>query len=353
MMMKQLFSRIKAVFQTIRSLFRSREDLALENLALRQQVAVLKRENPRPKTRWSDRAFWVGLRSFWSNWINALIIVKPETVVSWHRQGFKLYWNAISRNGKRRGRPPKEKEIRDLIRRIARENPSWGAPKVHGEMLMLGFDVSERTVSRYMPKRESNPDKIAKWKAFWKNHKDEIAAMDFFTVPNVTFRQLYGFFIIRHKRRKIIYFSATFNPTEMWVAQQLRNAFPYDTAPKYLIFDRDSIFSKYVVRVIKSFGIKPVRTSYRSPWQNGIAERWVGNCRRELLDHVIVFGENHLYKSLKSYVAYYNEDRCHCSLDKDAPEHRQVQNRPKGKARVVSLPRVGGLHHRYEWRQAA
>ena len=353
MMIKQLFSRIKAAVQTIRSLFLSCKELALENLALRQQVAVLKRENPRPNIRWFDRAFGVGLRRIWSNWINALIIVKPETVVRWHKQGYKLYWNAISKRGKRRGRPRKDKEIRDLIRQIARENPSWGAPKVHGELLMLGFNVAERTVSRYLPKREWNPDNIAKWKTFWRNHKDEIAAMDFFTVPNVTFRQLYGFFIIRHKRRKIIYFATTFNPTEMWVAQQLRYAFPYDTAPKYLIFDRDSIFSKYVVRVIKSLGIKPVRTSYHSPWQNGIAERWVGNCRRELLDHVIVFGDMHLCRLLKSYVAHYNEDRCHYSLGKDAPEHRLVQNRPEEKGKVISIPRVGGLHHRYEWRQAA
>jgi transposase InsO family protein len=352
MMMKQLLSRIKAAFQTILSLFLSREDLALENLALRQQVAVLKRENPRPKIRWFDRAFWVRLRSIWSNWINALIIVKPETVVGWHRQGYKLYWNAISMRGKRRGRPRKEKEIRDLIRKMAMEN-DWRASKIHAELLMLGFDVSERTVSRYLPKRESNPDNIARWKAFWKNHKNEIAAMDFFTVPNITFRQLYGFFIIRHKRRRIVYFATTYNPTEMWVAQQLRNAFPYDTAPKYLIFDRDSIFSPYVVRVIKSLGIKPVRTSYHSPWQNGIAERWVGNCRRELLDHVIVFGDMHLYRLLKSYVVFYNEDRCHCSLGKDAPKHRSVQNRPEGKAKVIAIPRVGGLHHRYEWRQAA
>jgi len=353
MNMKHLFSRVKAALQTIRSLFRSREDMALENLALRQQVAVLKRENPRPNIRWFDRAFWVGLRRIWSNWINALIIVKPETVVSWHKQGYKLYWNAISRKGRRRGRPRKDREIRNLILQIARENSTWGAPKVHAELLMLGFDVSERTVSRYLPKHESNPDKIAQWKTFWKNHKDEIAAMDFFMVPNVTFRQLYGFFIIRHKRREIIHFAATFNPTEIWVAQQLRNAFPYDTAVKYLIFDRDSIFSKYVAHVVKSLGIKPVRTSYHSPWQNGIAERWVGNCRRDLLDHLIVFGDIHLYRLLKSYVAYYNEDRCHYNLGKDAPIHRTAQSRPDGKTEIISLPRVGGLHHRYEWRQAA
>ena len=240
-----------------------------------------------------------------------------------------------------------------MIHRIALENLSWRAPRIHGELLKLGFDVSERTISRYLPKREPDEDKVAKWKAFLKNHMDGIAAMDFFKVPTVLFRQLYGFFIISHARRKIIHFSITFHPTAEWVAQQLRNAFPYDTAPKYLIFDRDSIFSGLVVKTVKSFDIKPVRTSYRSPWQNGTAERWVGSCRRELLDHVIAFGELHLYRLCKDYVSYYNEDRCHYSLCKNAPEHRPVQKSPEGKAKVISLPRVGGLHHRYEWNQAA
>ena len=193
---------------------------------------------------------------------------------------------------------------------MAKENPSWGAPRIHGEILKLAFDVSERTISRYLPKREPDEDKVAKWKAFLKNHMDGIAAMDFFTVSTVLFRQLYGFFIISHKRRQIIRFAATFNPT--------------------------------------------VRTSYRSPWQNAVAERWVGSCRRELLDHVILFGDLHLYRLFKSYVSHCNEDRCYYySLCKDAPEHRPIQKRPEGKAKVISLPRVGGLHHRYEWRRAA
>ncbi len=320
---------------------------------MRQQLATFKRDHPLLRISCLDRGFWVLLRRIWSKWINTLIIVKPETVIKWHRQGFKLYWNAISRRGKRRGRPRVSSDIRELITRMGRENPSWGAPRIHGELLKLGFYISERTISRYLPRCEPDEEKVAKWKAFLKNHMDTVAAMDFFTVPTVLFRQLYGFFIITHKRRQIIHFAATFNPTAEWVAQQLRNAFPYDTAPKYLIFDRDSIFGGLVVKTVKSFDIKPVRTSYRSPWQNGIAERWVGSCRRELLDHVIVFGELHLYRLIKDYVSYYNEDRCHYCLCKDAPEHRPVQKRPEDKAKVISLPRVSGLHHRYEWKQAA
>lgn len=272
-MLKKLFSRIKSVFKSLCSLFQSRADLALENLALRQQVAVLKKENPRPKISLFDKAFWIGLRKIWSKWINALIIVKPETVVRWHRQGFKFYWNFISRRGKRKGRPPVTKEIRDMIRKIANENPIWRAPKVHAEMVKLGYDVSERSVSRYMPKRKPDEDKIKRWKAFLKNQMAGIAAMDFFTVPTVFFKQLYGFFIIKHERRKVIHVASTYNPNQEWVIQQLRNAFPEDTAPKYLIFDRDNVFNEAVKEAIKSFGIKPKQISYKSPWQNGVAER--------------------------------------------------------------------------------
>ena len=182
------------------SWLRSQGDLALENLALRQQLATFKRNHPRPRISCFDRGFWILLRRIWSKWINTLIIVKPETVVKWHRRGFKLYWNAISRRGKRRGRPRGSSEVQELICRIARENTSWGAPRIHGELLKLGFYVSERTISRYLPKREPDEEKVAKWKTFLKNHMDGIAAMDFFTVPTVLFRQLYGFFIITHKR---------------------------------------------------------------------------------------------------------------------------------------------------------
>jgi transposase InsO family protein len=349
----KLLEIIWLIFGFLGSWLRSQNSLALENLALRQQLATFKLKHPRPRISCLDRGFWVLLRRIWSKWINVLINVNPETVVKWHRQGFKLYWKTISRRGKRKGRPRVSIEIRELIRRIALENLSWRAPRIHGELLKLGFDVSERTISRYLPRRDPDQDKAANWKAFLVNHKDGIAAMDFFTVPTVLFRQLYGFFIITHKRRKIIHFATTFNPTAEWLAQQLRNAFPDDTAPKYLIFDRDSIFSGLVLSTVNSFDIKPVRTSYRSPWQNGIAERWVGSCRRELLDHVIVFGELHLYRLLKSYVSYYNEDRCHYSLCKDAPEHRPFQKRSENTPKVISLPRVGGLHHRYEWRHVA
>ena len=177
--------------------------------------------------------------------------------------------------------------------------------------------------------------------------------MDLFTVPTVSLRLLYGFFVIEHGRRHIVHFNATFHPTAAWVIQQLREAFPYDTAPRYLVFHRDSIFNPAVVEFIKAMGTKPVRISFRSPWQNGTAERWIGSCRRELLAHVVVFGERHLVRLVRSYVSYYHKDRCHLGLDKDTPNERPITPRPSPTAEVVALPRVGGLHHRYEWREAA
>jgi len=347
------FCRLLSILRSLRSTLQSRNDLILENLALRQQLAILRQSNPRPKLSWPDRLFWICLHRIWPKWTTALTIVKPETVIRWHRKGFRLYWRLKSISGKKKGRPPIAKEIRQLIDRMIAENPTWGAPRIHGELLMLGIAVSERTVSRRLPKKAPDKNRAQNWLTFLKNHRQSIAAMDFFTVPTATFKILYVFFVIHHGRRAILHFNVTLHPTSDWVKQQLREAFPFERAPKYLIFDRDSIFSREVVATIKSLGISPVRTSYRSPWQNGVAERWVGSCRRELLDHAIVFNENHLRRLLKKYVAYYNEDRCHCGLQKDTPSERPVQIRPHGRAQVISLDKVGGLHHRYEWQKAA
>ena len=203
--------------------------------------------------------------------------------------------------------------------------------------MKLGFTVSQMTVSRYVPRRPSEPDQVKRWVTFLRNHRSDIAAMDLFTVPTASLRWLFGFFVIEHGRRHIVHFNATFNPMAAWVMQQLREAFPHDTAPKYLIFDRDSIFSPAVVGFVKALGIDPVRISYRSPWQNGTAERWIGNCRREILEHVIVFGEQHLVRLVRSYLSYYHEDRCHLGLDKDAPDERRVAPRPSPGAKVIAF----------------
>ena len=347
-----LFSLLSVLLHVLRACLRSRSDLILENTALRQQVGVLKERNSRPRLEWSDRVFWAALRGAWDKWSEYVVVVKPETVIRWHREAFSRHWDRLSRAG-RRGRPPIAQEIRDLIRRMVAENPTWRAPRIHGELRKLGFLVSERTVSRYLRRREPDPDKMQKWLSFLRNHRDGIAAMDFFTVPTATLRVLYVFFVIHHGRRQILHWNVTEHPCSAWVIQQLREAFPYDEAPKYLVLDRDSIFDECVLHAVKSFGTEHVRISYRSPWQNGVAERWVGSCRQEMLNHVIVLGEQHLRLLLRDYVAYYHEDRTHYTLGKDAPLHRRTTGKPSPEAQITALPRVGGLHHRYEWHEAA
>lgn len=291
------------------------------------------------------------MRQTWQHWSDVLVVVKPGTVVAWHRQAFRAYWRYRSR---RPGSPRVSREIRALIHRMTTENPTWGAPRIHSELLKLGLDVSERTVSRYLVRRRLRPKSGQAWRTFLHNHREVLAAMDFFTVPTATFRVLYVWFVLHHDRRRILHVNVTDHPGASWVCQQLREAFPYDdTTPRYPVLDRDAIFSAEVTGTLRAMDTMPKRISYRSPWQNGVAERWVGTCRRELLDHVIVLGENHLRRLLRDYIAYYHADRCHLALDKDTPSGRTVQNRPSRDATVVPLPRLGGLHHRYEWREAA
>ncbi len=288
------------------------------------------------------------LRRLWCGWKRALILVQPETVVRWHRAGFKVYWTWLSRHRTGAGRKCVSRELRELILRMVAENPTWGAPRIHGELKMLGLEISERTVLRWMRKAPRNPEPAKRWAAFLKNHREAIAAMDFFTVPTLTFGVLCCFFVIAHDRRCIVHCSVTRHPGSAWVIQQLREAFPFDSAPKYLILDRGAHFNEEVVSRVKIFGIQPKRTSLRSPWQNGLAERWVGNCRRDLLNHVIVVNERLLKRLMSEYVRYYHEDRTHLALAKGTPAGRTSRKNPGGVGRVVSMPRLGGLHHRYD-----
>jgi hypothetical protein len=346
-----VLSFVLALLSAARVFVRSRGDTALEVLALRQQVAVLKRKQPRPCLGRLDRFFWITLRQLWSRWTEVLVIVRPETVISWHRAGFRLYWRWRSRP--RGGRPKITAEIRALIHRMAEENPGWGAPKIHGEIQKLGFVLSERTVARYLRRLQRRGDPRKQWLAFLQNHREVIAAFDFFTVPTVTFSLLYCFFVIEHGRRKILHFNVTRHPTAEWVLQQLREAFPEAAPYRYVILDRDSKFDADVIKFLKATGLKPKRTSVRSPWQNGTAERWVGSCRRDILDHVIALNEQHLRRLIRDYVNYHHDDRIHDSLEKDTPNRRPVEHKPSPRATVVASPRLGGLHHRYSWREAA
>jgi transposase InsO family protein len=342
-----MFRLLRLLFGSFQRFVWSRRDLLLENLVLRQQLVTLQRVNWRPKLSHLDRLFWVAVRRLWSKWKQALVIVNPETVVRWHRTGFRLYWSWLSGHQKAFGRKRISKEVRDLIFRMAAENPTWGAPRIHGELLKLGFDVSERTVSRRVHKAPTNPQPAQRWKTFLENHREAIAAMDFFTVPTLTFGVLYCFFLIAHDRRRILHINVTRHPTGFWITQQLREAFPYDMKHKYLLHDRDAKFGNQVGEAVAALTLKSVRTSFRSPWQNGIAERWVGSCRRELLDHVIALNERHLKRLLSEYVRYYHEHRTHLGLKKDTPCCRPRLSRTK-EYRILAFPRVDGLHHRYD-----
>lgn len=342
---------IVSILAAVGVFFRSRADTAIEVLALRQQVAVLKRKRPRPPLTRFDRFFWTILRQLWPRWSDVLAVVKPETVVGWHRAGFRLYWRWRSQpNG---GRPKISNELRTHIRTMAVENLGWGAPKIHGELLKLGFEVSERTVARYLLRIRRRGDPGKRWLAFLQNHREVIVAFDFFTVPTLTFRLLYCFFVIEHERRRVLHFNVTAHPTSEWVVQQLREAFPESGPYRYVILDRDSKFNADVIKFLTSTGLTPKRTSVQAPWQNGIAERWIGSCRRELLDHVIALSESHLRRLIRDYVNYHHEDRIHDSLQKDTPNQRAVESKPFSAATVISRARLGGLHHRYSWREAA
>lgn len=325
--------------------------LTAENLALRQQLIVLNRNQRRPNFKERDRLFWVVLSRIWSGWRDVVYIVQPDTVVRWHKRAFKFYWRRKSERGKR-GRPSLDPEIRAIVLKMARANPLWGAPTIHGELLKLGIDISERTVSKLIRRRTRKPPSQT-WRTFIKNHMTEMVAVDFLVVPTIRFQLLFVFVVLSHARRRVVHFNATENPTAEWTTQQVIEAFPWDTAPRNLLRDRDSIYGDRFRRRVQSMGIEEVVTAYHSPWQNPYVERLHGSIRRECTDHVIAFSENHLCRILCSYFAYYHEDRKHLGLGKETPMGRPSLSRASPTSRLVELPRVGGLHNRYEWSEAA
>ena len=246
------------------------------------------------------------------------------------------------------GRPVIGREVRDLIRQICRENPGWGAPRIHGELLKLGIDIGESSVSKYMVRCRKPPSQS--WRTFLENHLTQLVSIDFFTVPTIRFQVLYVFLVLAHDRRRILHFNVTAHPTAEWTGQQLREAFPFEHLPRYLLRDRDAIFGDEFRRQVRDMGIHEVLSTPRSPWQRAYVERVIGSIRRECLDHVIVFHESSLRRTLDSYFDYYHRSRTHLSLGKDSPDPRPIQ--PAGMGPVVALPQVGGLHHRYERRAA-
>ena len=335
------------ILNTLRDLFRSRHDLMLQNLAIRQQLLVLQRQVKKAEFRDRDRTFWVILRKCWPGWEGPLRLVKPHTVIAWHRLLWRKYWKWKSRP-KDMGRPRIPFELIELIRKISLENPNWGAAHIQGELMMLGHFLSVSTVAKYMVKRRGRPNQ--NWKTFVRNHLHEIGAIDFLTVPTITFKTLYIFIVLSLDRRRVVHFHVTRHPTADWTALQLFQAFPFDTAPKYLIRDRDKIYGQEVLETIHCLGMKDRPTSPRSPWQNGHCERMVGTLKRECLNHMIIFNEKHAKRVIREFLIFYHDDRTHQGLGQQTPGGRKIE--PPEMGPVKCRPVLGGLHHRY-YRKAA
>src|SRR5215203_1277215 len=335
-----MFALFCFVLAILASPFKSKSRLEAENAALRHQLLVLRRKvHGRARLTNNDRWFLIQLYRWFPSILQVLTIVRPETLVRWHRAGFRFYWRWKSRP--RGGRPQIDTDLRVLIRRMSLENPLWGAPRIHGELLKLGFEVAQSSVAKYMVKRRGPPSQGGQ--TFLRNHVPHIAAMDLFIVPTIGFDLLYAFVIVRLDRRDVVWINVTTNPTAEWVARQLTEAFPWDEAPSYLNRDRDQIYGTVVTRRMRAMGIRDKPTAPASPWQNGFAERLIGSIRRECVDHFIVLGEEHLRHILRAYAGYYNEIRTHRASEKDAPVSRPVQ-----RAGIISsYPILGGLHHQY------
>jgi hypothetical protein len=321
--------------------------LALENLALRQQLAVYKRAGSRPRLRSSDRLLWVCLSRVWTGWRDALVIVAPDTVLRWRRRRFREHWTKLS-GRPLGGRPSVCPEIRALVMRMAAANSLWGAPRIHGELLKLGIDVAERTVSRLIPKRRTPPSQT--WRTFLNNHVPDLVSIDFFTVPTACLRVLFVLVVLAHHRRRVLHFNVTEHPTAAWTAQQIVHAFPDDSAPSYLLRDRDTVYGDAFRQRVKGMGIREVPTAPSCPWQNPFAERLIASIRRDCLDQVLPLSERHLRRILTRYFVYYHQARTYLSLDKDAPDLRPIE--PPELGPVIPIPEVGGLHHRYVRRAA-
>jgi len=328
------------VLAVLASPFKSKNRLEAENAVLRHQLVVLRRKlKGRARLTNNDRWFFVQMYRWFPPILKVVTIIEPETLVRWHRAGFRRYWRWKSRS--RGGRPQIDAELRALIRQMSMENLLWGAPRIHGELLKLGFSVAQSTVATYMVKRRGPPSQG--WRTFLRNHVPDIAAMDLFVVPTIGFKLLYGFVIVRLSRRDLVWINVTTNPTAEWIARQITEAFPWNEGPRYLVRDRDRIYGAVVTRRLRAMGIRDKPTAPASPWQNGFAERLIGSIRRECLDHIVVLGEEHLRRILKNYAAYYNGVRTHRSLNKDAPISRPVQ-----RFGVISSHAIlGGLHHHY------
>jgi len=332
-----------ALLSMLGALFRFQLSLRVENVVLRHQLAIYRRTVKRPSIRPEDRIFWCWLSRCWARWRELLVFVQPETVIAWQRKRFRDHWARMSRAG-RPGRPPISKEICELIRKISGANPLWGTPRIVGELGKLGVNVAKSTVDKYRVRSRKAPSPT--WKAFLKNHVNDLVSIDFFIVPSIRFKLLFVLVVLAHSRRRVLHFNVTENPTAQWTAQQIIEAFPWNSAPKYLLRDRDAIYGGAFQKRLHGMGIKEVLSAPRSPWQNPFVERLIGTLRRDCLDHVIVVNDRHLKRIVGRYLDYYHDWRTHLSLSMDTPNRRSVHQPDWG--RVVAFPELGGLHHHYE-----
>ncbi|MGO8842019.1 MAG: integrase core domain-containing protein [Methyloceanibacter sp.] len=334
-----MFVILHALGGFVTDLFKSRCRLEAENLLLRHQLTIALRASPRLRLLGSDRALLLWMTRLWPSLLDAVRVVQPETVLRWHRAGFKMLWRWKSCH--KAGRPKIDHGLRTLIRRMSRENPLWGASRIHGELLMLGFEVAQSTVSKYMVRSGMPPSQ--NWKTFLRNHAQAIAAIDLCVVPTLTFDLLFAFLVLGHGRRQLLWFEVTRHPTAEWLARQINEAFPWTSAPAYLVRDNDRAYGHVFTSRVRAMGIRDRPISPGSPWQNGIAERLIGTLRRECLDQVVIFSEMHLRRILSAYAAYYNQARTHMALQKDPPLHRAVQR----SGAIFAIPTLAGLHHQY------
>jgi putative transposase len=338
-------SRHSLVLSIAADLTRSKADLIAENALLRQQLIVLHRQVKKPTVSHSDRLWLVLLASRVKNWKQTLLIFKPDTLLRWHRQGFRLFWKFKSRH--RGGRPQLDTETFALIRRMAQENRLWGAERIRGELLKLGVTVAKHTIQTYIARVRPTKPTSQTWATFLHNHAKDIWACDFLPVFDIWFRPLYLFFIVELASRRVVHFGVTRSPTDAWVAQQLREATPYGQAPRFLIRDRDSRYGQVFTRVAVGTSIEVLKTPYRAPKANAICERLLGSVRRECLDHILVLSEQHLYRVIREYVEYFNRARPHQGIGQQIPEGATAVPEKEKKGKIIAFPILNGLHHDY------
>ena len=336
----------------LRAILCSRAVLAARLLAAESQLSVckqriLEKKDPRPRFTASFRLLWVLLSKFLDEWEDLAHLMQPPTVKKWHTTASRYFWRWKSR--RKGGRPPISKEMRDLIYRLSKENPLWSAERIRDTLLLLNYDPPcDDTIGKYMYKPRKPRKRSTTWLPFLLNHIDISWAIDFFTITTINFTTWYVFLVFDHGRRKVVHFAITRNPFMNWVSQQLRESMPFGVQPKYLFRDNDGIYGDGVRAFLESCGITEVRTAYRSPWQNPFVERFIGTLRREMLNHVIVLGQGHLERLLREFIEeYYHVARPHQGLYGDTPVLQTKQPQILGPSKLISIPVLGGLHHRY------